>query len=214
MTFNMWGEESSADIQQGSPDQLLDRSQLNKKYTKPLIAIDRDGVLIECKDAIKTRDRFIPIEGSLAAVSMIRAKGYKLAVIFDQPGISRGELTIDEVEDMNNYMIELFGDVGCPSIDGVLYNMSDSKDDMYAKPKTAMLKRLRDEFRVPIKGGYYVGDRLVDAKMADKANLKPILVKTGKYSEDEKKFNSFANRPLKKKTKVYNNLLDFAESLS
>ena len=122
--------------------------------------------MIECKDGIKTRDRFIPIEGSLAAVSMIRAKGYKLAVIFDQPGISRGELTIDEVEDMNNYMIELFGDVGCPSIDGVLYNMSDSKDDMYAKPKTAMLKRLRDEFRVPIKGGYYVGDRLVDAKMA------------------------------------------------
>ena len=40
-----------------------------------------------------------------------------------------------------------------------------------------------------------------------------LYSKSGKYSEDEKKFNSFANRPLKKKTKVYNNLLDFAESL-
>ena len=110
-------------------------------------------------------------------------------------------------------MINLFGQAGCPSIDGILYNASDSKDDPWSKPKPLMFYRLRDEFKVPIKGGYYVGDRLVDAKMADKAKLKPVLVKTGKFSEDEKKFNSYSNRPLKKKTKIYNNLLDFAKAL-
>ena len=76
-----------------------------------------------------------------------------------------------------------------------------------------MFKRLRDEFKVPIKGGYYVGDRLIDAKMAEKAKLKPILVRTGKYADDEKRINSFSNRSLKKKTKVYNNLLEFAQAL-
>ena len=122
---------------------------------------------------------------------MIRSKGYKLAIIFDQPGISKNELTIDQVEEMNAYMLNLFGEAGCPSIDGILYNASDSKDDPWSKPKPLMFYRLRDEFKVPIKGGYYVGDRLIDAKMADKAKLKPILVKTGKFSEDEKKFNSY-----------------------
>lgn len=211
--YNMWGESEVKDIEQGSPDQILDRNQLNKKYSKPLIAIDRDGVLIECNGNIKNTDQFVPIAGSIEAISMIRAKGYKLAIIFDQPGISKNELTIDQVEEMNAYMLNLFGEAGCPSIDGILYNASDSKDDPWSKPKPLMFYRLRDEFKVPIKGGYYVGDRLIDAKMADKAKLKPILVKTGKFSEDEKKFNSYSNRPLKKKTKIYNNLLDFAKAL-
>ena len=211
--YNMWGESDVKDIEQGSPDQILDRNQLNKKYSKPLIAIDRDGVLIECNGNIKNTDQFVPIAGSIEAISMIRAKGYKLAIIFDQPGISKNELTIDQVEEMNAYMLNLFGEAGCPSIDGILYNASDSKDDPWSKPKPLMFYRLRDEFKVPIKGGYYVGDRLIDAKMADKAKLKPILVKTGKFSEDEKKFNSYSNRPLKKKTKIYNNLLDFAKAL-
>jgi D-glycero-D-manno-heptose 1,7-bisphosphate phosphatase len=209
----MWGESEVKDIEQGSPDQILDRNQLNKKYSKPLIAIDRDGVLIECNGNIKNTDQFVPIAGSIEAISMIRSKGYKLAIIFDQPGISKNELTIDQVEEMNAYMLNLFGEAGCPSIDGILYNASDSKDDPWSKPKPLMFYRLRDEFKVPIKGGYYVGDRLIDAKMADKAKLKPILVKTGKFSEDEKKFNSYSNRPLKKKTKTYNNLLDFAKAL-
>lgn len=211
--YNMWGESEVKDIEQGSPDQILDRNQLNKKYLKPLIAIDRDGVLIECNGNIKNTDQFVPIAGSIEAISMIRAKGYKLAIIFDQPGISKNELTIDQVEEMNAYMLNLFGQAGCPSIDGILYNASDSKDDPWSKPKPLMFYRLRDEFKVPIKGGYYVGDRLVDAKMADKAKLKPILVKTGKFLEDEKKFNSYSNRSLKKKTKIYNNLLDFAKAL-
>ncbi|MBQ58847.1 hypothetical protein CL642_07650 [bacterium] len=211
--YNMWGESEVKDIEQGSPDQILDRNQLNKKYSKPLIAIDRDGVLIECNGNIKNTDQFVPIAGSIEAISMIRSKGYKLAIIFDQPGISKNELTIDQVEEMNAYMLNLFGEAGCPSIDGILYNASDSKDDPWSKPKPLMFYRLRDEFKVPIKGGYYVGDRLIDAKMADKAKLKPILVKTGKFSEDEKKFNSYSNRPLKKKTKTYNNLLDFAKAL-
>lgn len=211
--YNMWGESEVKDIEQGSPDQILDRNQLNKKYSKPLIAIDRDGVLIECNGNIKNTDQFVPIAGSIEAISMIRSKGYKLAIIFDQPGISKNELTIDQVEEMNAYMLNLFGEAGCPSIDGILYNASDSKDDPWSKPKPLMFYRLRDEFKVPIKGGYYVGDRLIDAKMADKAKLKPILVKTGKFSEDEKKFNSYSNRPLKKKTKIYNNLLDFAKAL-
>lgn len=211
--YNMWGESKQEDDQGVSIDQNLNRQQLNQKYTKPLIAIDRDGVIVECNGNIKTSEQFIPIEGSLQAIAMMRSKGYKIAIIFDQPGISKNELSIENVETINMYMLDLFGKAGCPSIDGILYNTSESKDDPWAKPKPLMFYRLRDEFQVPIKGGYYVGDRLVDAKMAEKGKLKPILVRTGKYFEDEKKLNSFSNKPLKKKTKIYNNLLEFAQAL-
>lgn len=212
--YNMWGETQTQQPEDKfSIDQNLNRKQLNEKYPKPLIAIDRDGVINECLDVVSSPDKFQTIDGSIQAIAMMRAKGYKVAIIFDQPAISKNKLTIDQVETVNNHMLDLFGKAGCPSIDGILYNMSDDKDDIFAKPNTGMLKRLRDEFKVPIKGGYYVGDRLVDAKMADKSKLKPVLVKTGKYSDDQKKFNSFSNRQLKKKTKIFDNLLEFAQSL-
>ena len=212
----MWGEPTNQQPEQQqsqSVDQHLTRSELNVKYPKPLIAIDRDGVIVECNGNVKTPERFIPIEGSIEAISLMRSKGYKVAIVFDQPGISKNEITIDEVENVNGYMLDLFGKAGCPSIDGILYNTSDSKDDPWSKPKPLMFNRLRDEFKVPTKGGYYVGDRLVDAKMAEKGKLKPVLGRTGKYDEDAKKFDSFSNKQLKKKTKVFDNLLEFAISL-
>ena len=209
----MWGDQGVSEGTSQSPDQALSRQELNTKYPKPLVAIDRDGVINVHKDVVKTPAQFEPIEGSLEAISLIRRKGYKVAIIFDQPNISQNLLTVDDVDNVSSYMMELFGKAGCQSIDGLLYNMSSLKEDVFAKPNVGMFKRLRDELKVPIKGGYYVGDRLVDAKMADKAKLKPIIVKTGHYHKDHQKFNSFANRSLKKKTKVFENLLDFANHL-
>ena len=210
----MWGDQEVKETNAvASPDQNLSRQDLNEKYPKPLVAIDRDGVINYNRDVIKTSAQFEPIPGSLEAIAMIRRKGYKVAIIFDQPNISLNMLTVEDVDRVTAHMMQLFGEAGCQSIDGLLYNMSDLKDDVFAKPNTGMFKRLRDELKVPIKGGYYVGDRLVDAKMADKAKLKPILVKTGQYTEDERKFNSFANRSLKKKTRIFDNLLEFAKSL-
>jgi hypothetical protein len=49
----MWQDQKSDEIQQGSPDALLTRAQMWSKYPKPLVAIDRDGVLIKCKDVVK-----------------------------------------------------------------------------------------------------------------------------------------------------------------
>ena len=74
-----------------------------------------------------------------------------------------------------------------------------------------MLKRMRDEFRVPYKGGYYIGDQVVDAKMAMKAGMAPILVRSD--ISDLKKLNSFANKALKRRTKIFDSLLDFADLL-
>ena len=64
---------------------------------------------------------------------------------------------------------------------------------------------------IPYKGGWYVGDQVVDAKMAMKARMRPILLRTGLL--DDKKMNSFANKQLKRQTKVYDNFLEFAETL-
>jgi HAD superfamily hydrolase (TIGR01662 family) len=212
MSYNMWGAGKTAPQQQrGSEDEGLSFSEKMAKYHKPLVAFDRDGVMFKTTGEPITRETAEPIIDSFKAVAMIRRKGYKIAMICDQPFISAGLITHEQAEDVNKLTIELLGRWNCPSIDMMLYNESNQKHDIFAKPNTGMFKRLKEEFMIPYKGGWYVGDQVVDAKMAMKARMRPILLRTGLL--DDKKMNSFANKQLKRQTKVYDNFLEFAETL-
>ena len=76
-----------------------------------------------------------------------------------------------------------------------------------------MFNRAKDELKVDWKKGWYVGDKISDLKAADKVGSKPILVLTGHGKETLEKLNTYANRELKKKTLVFNNLLEFVNTL-
>jgi len=215
MSYNMW-DPTPPQVSQTSegPDFELNRQALNAKYTRPLVAFDRDGVLFETDGSpILSVAEAKPIKSAFQAITKLRHRGFKIAMISDQPGISQGLVTREQVEAVNQHALELLGQFNCPSIDGILYNESNNKQDYFAKPKTGMFKRLRDEFGVPYKNGYYIGDQIVDAKMAMKAGLVPVLVRTGLLSQEEHKLNSFANRALKNRTIICDTFLEFADTL-
>ena len=184
-------------------------------FPKKTIGLEREGVII--KDIglpIKDSSQIELIPGSLDAIRMMRLKGYKVMIINDQPAITKGKLTQVEVDSTNNYLMQVFGQAGIMSIDGVLYSTSDLKEDIYAKPNDGMFKRAQNEFGMVWKDGYFVGPNLKDLKVADKIDATPVLVKTGNsFEEVIKKLDTFANRNLQKKTKVFENLLEFANTL-
>lgn len=183
-------------------------------FPKDVVGLDRDGTINELIDGYVTdhsQIKYIP--GSLEAIRMIRLKGHRLMILSNQDGISRGLQTPDQVDTVHNKMMMDFGNAGIFSIDGLLYSTTSMKEDIYAKPNIGMFNRARDEQRVNWKQGWYVGDDISDLKAAERAGAKPILVLTGNGEETLKKLETFANRDLKKKTKVYTNLLEFAKDL-
>ena len=196
----MWGTQSQDDL---------------SKYTKCVIGLDRDGTINQDIGTYVTKPKdFIPIEGSLEAVALIRSKGHKIAIITNQGGIVKGNMTVDDVERVHAYMFQLLGEAGCPSVDTLYYSTSSLKDDMYAKPNTGMFKRCEKENpEIKFKQGFYVGDKISDLKAAAKMGARPVLVRTGYGLETEKKLNTFANKKLKKQTYVFDNLLEFAQAL-
>lgn len=181
---------------------------------KCVVGLDRDGVINRdlgtyCWKGVD----FDPIPGSLEAVAKIRRLGHKIAIITNQGGIEKGMFTEQDVDALHVYMLELLGSAGCPSIDAIYYSASSRKDDMYAKPNTGMFKRCETENK--IKGikfnqGYYVGDKISDLKAAHRMGAKPILVRTGYGNETEQELNRYAHREIKKRTKIFDTLLDFA----
>ena len=187
----------------------------------PVIVLDRDGTINE--DIGLTQqgvppycikpEQFKPIPGSLEAIKMIRDKGYDVVILTNQSGIQKGLFDAVDVDIVNNHMLQMLGEIGCQSINGLYYSTTPFKDDPYRKPNTGMFKRASAEIGVDWTNGVYVGDKITDLKAAYKAKAKPILVRTGYGVETEKKLNTFANKDLKKRTEIYDNLSQFAHSL-
>lgn len=178
------------------------------------IGLDRDGTINQdIGSAVTHPAQFIPIPGSLEAVALMRRKGYNIVILTNQAGIARGEMTAEDVDRVHEYMLDLLGKAGCPSIDGIYYSTTNLKQDIYAKPNNGMFKRAEKELRLKFKGGAYIGDKITDLKVAEKVGAIPVLVKTGHGEDTIGKLDTYANKMLKKKTQIFNNLYEFAESL-
>lgn len=185
-------------------------------FTKPIIGIEREGVFIEKNNVTLTSPsqiNFIP--GSLEAIKTMRLKGYKLAIIFDEPGIQKNKVSISQVDTINQYFMQIFGQSGIFSIDGLLYSTSDLKEDVYAKPNIGMFNKAAAEFHSGIvwKEGWFVGTELKDVVSANKIGAKPVLLQTGNGKKTLRKLESTGNRTLLNKTLIFDNLLEFANSL-
>lgn len=184
-------------------------------YTKPVIGISRDGVINYAKTTHVTRpDEFEIIPGAAAAVAEIRRKGYRIIILSNQYGISEGRMTPVEVDMVNQRMLELFGEAGCPSIDAMYYSTSRMKEDMFALPNIGMFHRAEREHPVKFKEGWFVGDKISDLKAAENIKSRPVLIKTGEWEDTVKKLDTYANKDLRKRTQIFDNLMAFANSLS
>lgn len=183
--------------------------------TKCVVGLDRDGVINKDLGTYCYRpDDFEEVEGSMDAVAALRRKGYKIVIITDQGGIEKGIYTMEDVDKVHEKMFEMLGKAGCQSIDALYYSASSRKDDPFAKPNTGMFKRCEKENPdIKFKEGFYVGDKIKDLKAAVNIGAKPVLVRTGYGLETEKELNKFTYRDLKRRTKIFDNLAAFVESL-
>ena len=200
----------------GSNDPFMQGSQppadWPTNFNGPVIGIDRDGVINEWKNVIKRYEDVKFINGSLEAIKQLRLKGHRVVLFSDQPNISRGLMSNQDVQNLQNFYMQNFGNAGIMSIDGFYYNQSDNIQDPYAKPNIGMLNRATQEMNVDFKKGYYVGDTIEDIKMAQKAGAKPILVRTGKGAKTEKEHLKGINNKYDD-VQVFDNLLAFVGSL-
>ena len=184
-------------------------------YDKCVIGLDRDGVINrDLWDYCYRVEDFDPIPGSLEAIAYLRNRGHKIVIITDQGGIEKGIYSPYDVDNVHNYMLQLLGQAGCPSIDAIYYSASSRKDDMYAKPNTGMFDRCEREYpNIKFRDGFYVGDKMKDLKVAVKIGATPVLVRTGYGSQTEEELNKWTYREIKKKTLIFDDLADFARNI-
>ena len=146
----------------------------------PLIILDRDGVInYDSADYIKSADEWIPIPGSMEAISRLSQNGYRIIIVSNQSGISRKKFTIDDLNGIHQKMIMHLGQFG-GSIEAIVFCPHGPRQGCDCrKPKPGMLFDIANRLRISLKDIYFVGDSQRDLDAAQAAGAKPVLVRTG-----------------------------------
>lgn len=149
------------------------------EFMTKVIVLDRDGVINEDSDAfIKSADEWIPVEGSIEAIRLLKQAGWKVAVATNQSGIKRGYYDRAALSAMHQKMHSLLKPYAVDWISFAPYLGEDSSPAR--KPGAGMLQSIEKALGCSLKGAPMVGDTLGDINAALAMGMQPYLVKSGK----------------------------------
>ena len=170
------------------------------------VFLDRDGVinaLVErdgklASPRIATEFKLLP--GAQDAISIIRSLGYKCIVVTNQPDISRGLMTISELEKMSQILKERFVDIV------IKVCIHDDVDQCVCrKPKPGLITQALQEFNIDSRKSWMVGDRVSDVEAGVSAGCSVAFITSGQ--DEDSSIDTFDG------VEIFPNLLKFAENL-
>ena len=178
-----------------------------------LLILDRDGVINqESNEFIKSPDEWLPIKGSIEAISRLSQAGYYIVVISNQSGIGRELFSADKLSQIHLKMINEVQQHG-GKIQSIFFCPHHPDDDCECrKPKIGLYQELAERLNVSFNDVYSVGDSLRDLQAAKTAGAIPVLVKTGNGNKTQRKINNDDTLNLNS-TLVFKNLSKFTDAL-
>ncbi|TNG00360.1 MAG: D-glycero-beta-D-manno-heptose 1,7-bisphosphate 7-phosphatase [Gammaproteobacteria bacterium] len=146
-----------------------------------LIILDRDGVINhDSDDYIKSPAEWVPIPGSLEAISRLTNEGFHIAVATNQSAVARKLLDMNTLIEIHNKMHQMVEDMG-GRIDAIFFCPHGPRDDCSCrKPKPGLLLDIADRFGTTLTNVPSIGDSLRDLQASISVGASPMLVKTGK----------------------------------
>src|SRR6516164_7068732 len=162
----------------------------------PAVFLDRDGTLNVDKGVRSAADveLFAGVAGALAS---LRAAGYRLVVLTNQPMIAHGEVSAEDLARIHRRLEWELGKEGA-FLDGI-YVCPHHPDSGFPgeradlkiacdcrKPATGLAERACAELNLDMGRSWMVGDQTRDIEMARRAGLRSVLLRTGVGGGDGK----------------------------
>ncbi|TDO97412.1 D-glycero-beta-D-manno-heptose 1,7-bisphosphate 7-phosphatase [Marinomonas balearica] len=172
--------------------QITDQNNIK---TKPIILLDRDGVINYDSDAyIKSVDEWQPLPGSIKAIAALSKAGFRVFVVTNQSGIARGYYDEAELLAMHQKMMALVEAEG-GTIEGIEYCPHGPDDGCSCrKPLPGMIESIESKINADFTQtqAIMVGDSKRDLEAGHARGCHPALVLTGKGRDSQyKEFNFY-----------------------
>ena len=180
----------------GTPDRYMDVcndyregivTSKNLHNKQKAIFLDRDGTINRYIGFLRSLEQFELLPGVAQAIKKINESGYLCIVITNQPVVARGEVTVDELDEIHNKMETLLGREGA-YIDDLYYcphhphkgydgEIPDLKVECNCrKPKPGMILKAAEDYNIDLHSSYMIGDGENDILAGIAAGCKSILL--------------------------------------
>jgi rfaE bifunctional protein nucleotidyltransferase chain/domain len=172
----------------------------------PVVFLDRDGTIIKDVEYLHTPEKVELLPHAGEGLRKLQSLGYKLIIITNQPGIGLGYYSEEDFFRVNR---EMFSQLGRYNVTiNKIYYCPHTKDNKCRcrKPNTALIEIAKRTMNIDLSRSYFIGDSTLDVKTGENANLKTILLLTGKQGKD----GNYKVKP----TYVAKDLLDAANYIS
>ena len=144
------------------------------------IFLDRDGVINKEKNYLYKIEDFEFIDGVFQACRHLKKLGYKIIIVTNQSGISRGYYSIEDFERLNTWMLKEFKKNHVDILEIFYCPHIPSEKCKCRKPKPGMLISAKNKYNINTKNSWMIGDSERDVTAASLAGItNTILVRSG-----------------------------------
>ncbi|MBI2940049.1 MAG: D-glycero-beta-D-manno-heptose 1,7-bisphosphate 7-phosphatase, partial [Chloroflexi bacterium] len=144
------------------------------------VFLDRDGVINENRtDYVKSWDEFVFLPGALAALQLLRERGYQVFVVTNQSGVGRGILSSQELDALHWAMRDAIEGHGGAIADVFYCPHPPEAGCDCRKPRPGLLLQASRRHSCDPTQSYVIGDSLTDVQAGLAVGATPILVLTG-----------------------------------
>jgi D-glycero-D-manno-heptose 1,7-bisphosphate phosphatase len=149
------------------------------------VFLDRDGVLNRTfiRDGIShpptSMDQLQIVDDAASSLAALKAAGFLLIVVTNQPDVARGRQSREFVEQVHETLRSEL------PLDAFFVCFHDNADQCDCrKPKPGLVLRAATEYGVPLNESFLIGDRWRDVDAGFAAGVRTVLIDYG-YEEPE-----------------------------
>lgn len=152
------------------------------------VFLDRDGVLVvpEFRDgrsfAPKRLEDFRFYPDALRSVSLLKAAGYRVVVVTNQPDVGAGIVDRRIVDSMHDRLLQ---ELRVDAIEVCFHTRQDDCD--CRKPKPGMLLRAARRLSIDCRASFMIGDRASDVAAGRAVGCRTIFIDLGYRDESPEK---------------------------
>ena len=154
------------------------------------IFLDRDGVINKEINYLHKIEDFEFIDGIFDACLHFQSLGYKIIIITNQSGISRGYYTENDYQKVTQWMLNQFKYMSINILD--IFHCPHGPDSTCdcRKPKPGMFLKAKAKHNTDMEKSWLIGDQELDVIAANAAGIEnTILVRSG-HRIDESNSNA------------------------
>ena len=148
-------------------------------------------MLVRDIDQITNPLDFQILAGVPLALTALKAAGFLLEVVSNQPAVARGLITEPDLQKLHAVLEKMLVQAGAPRLDGWYFcphhpHATLSRYRVVCdcrKPRPGMLLQAAREHGVDLQNSFLVGDRITDIIAGARAGCRTVLVQTGKHLE-------------------------------